>query len=754
MTHATRLLGTVPAFALVVLAVLGAPPSIAREAPAVAPLTPGSGLVVRLTARAPRRWFTFDVPAAGTGFALAVAARDHDADVDVFLRRGRPLGMDPQREAELSGRTTSGMEVVRAEGPLAPGRWHVWLELETIQVPTEVDVFLRVTPGEAADVWLPGDRRPLASQRRQGAGWAGRVWLPARRDWPSFTLQGPGLPPRGFREEGEAAPWARPPRLRVTDGSGSEVAGFPLQGIGGATTFDQVDREQDGPILADWSLEPPLPLRGPPAPDGTALVLVQDAPGPEAPAPGLLLGGRTTVRLSGSGDARTIVFEVPTGTRGVVLTATPGSAADVDLFVREGKPGDAYVEDADWYGVGIEEAERVVLMGDRPLRPGLYHAQVELIDDVEDVKVQLSAAPIVDDEGERSWRGMPQRLEPGTWVEGELHAEDGAATWYRVRVPRGARSLGAQLWGASSALDLVLLRPGDGSLAARAVTVRVDERMDYAWGAPLAQDEEVLLGVISRDPYDGAVRYRLAWRPDATVLLPEGLAWPPQLRRRDGGPAPVVQAACVEVTLADGSGGSGACLTPGGLVLTCRHVLEAEEGLPLQEEDIVVAFPVRTDRPPLQAYLARLVVEDEELDLALLELTEDIFGRPLPADLDLPHMPLGDLGSLELGDGVTVYGYPADGSERHRTPLILTRGVVSGLEADAAGVLRWIKTDAWIGSGHSGGVLVDDRQRLIGVPAATLGDLEVLGLAVPVTALPAAWQERIREGLDGAPAPR
>ena len=78
-----------------------------------------------------------------------------------------------------------------------------------------------------------------------------------------------------------------------------------------------------------------------------------------------------------------------------------------------------------------------------------------------------------------------------------------------------------------------------------------------------------------------------------------------------------------------------------------------------------------------------------------------------------------DPDALELGAPVTIYGYPADGSERNRTPLTLSRGVVSGLEADAAG-------------------------RLLGVPAATLGDLEVLGLAVPLSMLPAAWRARLR----------
>ena len=39
---------------------------------------------------------------------------------------------------------------------------------------------------------------------------------------------------------------------------------------------------------------------------------------------------------------------------------------------------------------------------------------------------------------------------------------------------------------------------------------------------------------------------------------------------------------------------------------------------------------------------------------------------------------------------------------------------------------------------------LDSEGRLLGVPAATLGDLEVLGLAVPLSMLPAAWRARLR----------
>ena len=53
--------------------------------------------------------------------------------------------------------------------------------------------------------------------------------------------------------------------------------------------------------------------------------------------------------------------------------------------------------------------------------------------------------------------------------------------------------------------------------------------------------------------------------------------------------------------------------------------------------------------------------------------------------------------------------------------MILTRGSIAGLEA-VGGAPRWIKTDAWIGLGHSGGSLLDSGMRLVGVPAAAQSD--------------------------------
>jgi len=252
---------------------------------------------------------------------------------------------------------------------------------------------------------------------------------------------------------------------------------------------------------------------------------------------------------------------------------------------------------------------------------------------------------------------------------------------------------------------------------------------------------------VNLTPGEGPADYRLAVAFDRPPDLPTDLVWPRLLALDNLTPDERAAAATVELTGERSGGGSATCISPKGLLLSCRHVLEdPEEPGALQKDGILVAFNRSLDRPPAQCFLARVVHEDANLDLALLELTEDVFGRALPKDLALPWLPLGDSDALRLGDPVTVLGYPQEGSEFTRTPVILSRGSVAGFES-AGGTRTWIKTDAWIGPGHSGGTLVDREQRLVAVPAATLGNKEAMALCVPLARLPTAWRERLARDL-------
>ena len=114
--------------------------------------------------------------------------------------------------------------------------------------------------------------------------------------------------------------------------------------------------------------------------------------------------------------------------------------------------------------------------------------------------------------------------------------------------------------------------------------------------------------------------------------------------------------------------------------------------------------------------------------------------------MQLPWLPIGDSTVLRLGQPLWVAGFPQVGSECTRTAVILSRGIVAGLERRKGGP-AWIKTDAWVAPGHSGGPIVDAQGRLVGIAAATLGNTESLGLGIPVGRMPAAWLEVITQHL-------
>jgi S1-C subfamily serine protease len=152
--------------------------------------------------------------------------------------------------------------------------------------------------------------------------------------------------------------------------------------------------------------------------------------------------------------------------------------------------------------------------------------------------------------------------------------------------------------------------------------------------------------------------------------------------------------------------GSGFVL-PGGVVVTNRHVIEQPRQVTLNT----------WDGRSLEASVTGIAVDS---DLAVLQLEDDV---------DLPVAELRTT-PVTAGETVVAVGYPGGG------PATVTTGSVVGLVdgellGEPSAVLR---VDATIRQGNSGGPLLDEDGRVVGVVFA----LEVgtgYGLAVPVTTL-------------------
>ncbi len=187
---------------------------------------------------------------------------------------------------------------------------------------------------------------------------------------------------------------------------------------------------------------------------------------------------------------------------------------------------------------------------------------------------------------------------------------------------------------------------------------------------------------------------------------------------RDGAAAPIAS-------------GSGVILDTAGHIATNRHVVAA--GTTYR----VVLYDGRT-------YDATLVGVDEATDLAVLDIGAD----------DLIPITLGSSDTLEVGDPAVAVGSPL-GLQGGPS---LTVGVVSAfgreVTTDTSTLYGMLQTDAAITEGSSGGALVDEAGRLIGITTAvgvsSVG-VEGIGFATPVEIVDRVADELVSDGTASRP---
>lgn len=170
--------------------------------------------------------------------------------------------------------------------------------------------------------------------------------------------------------------------------------------------------------------------------------------------------------------------------------------------------------------------------------------------------------------------------------------------------------------------------------------------------------------------------------------------------------------------------GSGFFVSPRGDVVTNHHVIDGA--------DEIVAIWDGT------AYKMKIVTTDKELDLALLspdavcvELDRDIdfsnYTRPV-----FPALDFADSGKCKVGLTVFVIGYPQIGLQGMAAKV--TKGIVSCLSG-FKGQADNFQMDAAIQGGNSGGPVIDESGRLIGVSVAKLRGGENVNYAIKMESL-------------------
>ena len=186
--------------------------------------------------------------------------------------------------------------------------------------------------------------------------------------------------------------------------------------------------------------------------------------------------------------------------------------------------------------------------------------------------------------------------------------------------------------------------------------------------------------------------------------------------------------------------GSGTLINSNGIILTNNHVIE-DYWDPASANDAFQICLTRSNNPeePICNFTAALIARDADKDVAILKMdSEDVTGKEVNFDFYLPY-DQGD--DYEVGDGVTVIGYPDTGG---RT-ITYTSGLISGLLTESG--VTYIKTDADISFGNSGGTAVDEDGDFIGIPTYIMGSYssEVLGYLFPISEAK-AWIDTNKSG--------
>ena len=129
-----------------------------------------------------------------------------------------------------------------------------------------------------------------------------------------------------------------------------------------------------------------------------------------------------------------------------------------------------------------------------------------------------------------------------------------------------------------------------------------------------------------------------------------------------------------------------------------------------------VWFTDSFDLEPAEPVPAQLVDTDPIHDLALLRLTARPARAREPVEIDPRRLDPGEL--------ITVLGYPGAGGLR----MTLTQGVYSGVITDDG---DYIKTDADLSPGNSGGAAFDSSGAFVGVPTSERGERGEVGVVIP-----------------------
>lgn len=161
--------------------------------------------------------------------------------------------------------------------------------------------------------------------------------------------------------------------------------------------------------------------------------------------------------------------------------------------------------------------------------------------------------------------------------------------------------------------------------------------------------------------------------------------------------------------------GSGVIYTSDGYIVTNNHVVE------FADEVEVILYDNRK-------FKARVIGTYPKSDLAVLKIDA----------AELPTLEIGDSDAAEVGDWVLAVGNPLNLTSTVTAGIISAKGrdinIIEGRDA----IESFIQTDAAVNPGNSGGALVDENGRLLGINTAissNTGYFQGYSFAIPVNVI-------------------
>lgn len=132
-----------------------------------------------------------------------------------------------------------------------------------------------------------------------------------------------------------------------------------------------------------------------------------------------------------------------------------------------------------------------------------------------------------------------------------------------------------------------------------------------------------------------------------------------------------------------------------------------------------VAITENARQLPVPSYIAQFIAGNPDQDVAVLRIVSDLDGNATPETLPLVPAILADSDLVDVGDEVSVIGYPGVGGET----VTFTEGRIAGfMDDDYDGLMDWFKTDALINGGNSGGTAVNELGEVVGIPSGKVFD--------------------------------